>query len=93
MRRSHDSVQQAVEVLGEKDWYLSEHPALPTDGIYSQVTFIRGLSETLFDPIAETDVINPEVQQKTWEKIGLFFASGKYTSLMVIDGPVPVPIV
>lgn len=58
-----------------------------------QFTFIRSLGEKPFDPIAMSNVIDPEVQFKAWEHAGLLAAAPVQFQLDVKNGALPSPII
>lgn len=58
--------------------------------------YIRSLSEKPFDPIGQTDTVDPGVQTSVWEKTGLLFATGKHGGMVRLEihnGAVPSPII
>lgn len=58
-----------------------------------RLEYIRTLSETPFDPIAQTDAIDAKIQQKAWEEPGVLFSTVPDVALIVREGAVPSPII
>lgn len=53
--------------------------------------FIRSLKRTPFDPIAQSNVVDPVVRLKAWERAGLLAAAPARVHLTVKEIPVPPP--
>lgn len=96
-QRGHDEPHRTLpDFLREKkdlaNWFRF------TDEVYTQLSdvdfsYIRALDEKSFDPIAQTDHVDPCVQQEIWEQAGLLFAATRRVKLEVVEGAVPSPII
>lgn len=74
------------------NWYLF------TDREWSGLSdycfgYLRSLPDEPFDPIAQTDFIDPVIQLTAWEHAGLLFGAGWRVLLKVQSGPRPSPII
>lgn len=102
------SVLSSLDLRGECDprWtlleYLEDSENLDhwyrfTDEMDSELDechmrFIRSLSPKPFDPIAQTDMIDPEVQLKVWERAGILASAPVSVHLKVEIGHTPPPL-
>lgn len=56
-------------------------------------SYIRSLSQTPFDPIAQSDFVDPDVLLEAFEVAGRLFGAETSVKLGVEPGPTPSPII